>query len=365
MIINIMDPGLKHNKGHHFDIDFRLAKSLLKRGHDVRLYANRALEPTVARQLGALIPVMPLFRDWPYENPWKLDAIAGDMLFYTRYGNLIAQDLNDTTAADRWLWPSIFAGDIVACAMAKPGIPITACVHVSTEWNGRDFGRGALWWRNSLVLARHAGIDLRIGAIEPMHKYEYLPLTLDEHFPVYPIPHEGSPIPAPKQALRRIGFFGQQRGEKGGALIVKIVAALAAQGYTVVLQDSGGGKPHFDSDRVEVMGYVDRFSDAIAACDLVVLPYQPDAYRTRGSGVLWEALASGVPVVAPFGTAPGRWIEETGAGTLFVNLTVDGVLRAVAKANESYSVISAAAYAASKSWPRRHGIERFADALLK
>jgi glycosyltransferase involved in cell wall biosynthesis len=365
MIINIMDPGLRHNRGHHFEIDLRLVKSLLGRGHAVRLYANRLLDHAVAAQLGALAPTMPHFNAWPYENPWKLDAIAGDMLLYSRYGNLMTQDLRNTTAADCWLWPSIFAGDIIACTLANPGVPMAGCVHVGSDWNGGDFGRGALWWRNSLVLAHHARLDLRIGAIEPAHRYEYLPLTLDERFAVFPIPHDGAPISAPKQALRRIGFFGQQRREKGGAIVVKVAAELAARGHSVVLQDSGGGKPPLDSDRIEILGYVDQFAEAIAGCDLVVLPYQPDAYRSRGSGVLWEALASGVPVVAPFDTAPGRWIEQTGAGTLFVKFEVDDVLRAVARAGESYAAIAAAAYATSKSWPQRHGMERFVDALLE
>jgi hypothetical protein len=41
----------------------------------------------------------------------------------------------------------------------------------------------------------------------------------------------------------------------------------------------------------------------LAEADLLLLPYDPAVYRTRGSGVFSDARAIGVPVIAPVGCA--------------------------------------------------------------
>ena len=51
---------------------------------------------------------------------------------------------------------------------------------------------------------------------------------------------------------------------------------------------------------------------AIANCDALLMPYDPSAYRIRGSGVALEALALGLPIVVTRETDMAATFEGPG-----------------------------------------------------
>jgi glycosyltransferase involved in cell wall biosynthesis len=103
--------------------------------------------------------------------------------------------------------------------------------------------------------------------------------------------------------MARIGFFGDQRVEKGSLLIPKIATLSIDAGLEVVVHDSAN---KIDKDAcgsgVLHLGLIKNLASEISKCDLVVLPYDPTRYQYRGSAVLLESAASGTPVLAPLGT---------------------------------------------------------------
>jgi glycosyltransferase involved in cell wall biosynthesis len=361
MQINLMDPGLVQFAGHHFDIDLRVARALREDGHDVHVYAHRVAADPVVSELSAVAPVTRLFRAGPYEYPNRQDPVAGELLVYNQHSSALAKDLRSVREADLWLWPSIFAPQLHACAIAARGVPVAGCVH--TDVRSEEWPSGPMFWRHALLSLQWMKIPLRLGAIEPEHRYGYLPLTTDDRFECFPIPHEGRRRSGVGKELSTIGFLGHQRQEKGTALLSDLIRRLLEEGHRVVLQDSGNRnllQPHPNLVRT---GFVPDIAELIAQCDLVVLPYDPDRYRTKGSGILWESLATGVPVVAPFGTAPGRWIEATGAGTLFSRAGADSIMDAIRAAKDRFEAITEAATKVAQRWPSEHGTKQFARAL--
>ena len=358
-----MDPGLSRFAGHHFDIDLKVAQRLVADGHDVCVYARKGADAEVMTLLEAVAPTRQLFRMGAYDDPKRLDPIAGDLLLYERATTVLAEDLAQAREADLWLWPSIFASHLNACAAARRGVPVAGCVHTEPEPSVGSIS--PLLWRHAFLNAKRRGLPLRIGGIEPEHRHAYLPLTAEERFETLPIPHEGKPVAEPRAALRTIGFLGHQRGEKGAGMVPELARLLIEDGFRVVAQDSGGKLRIPDHPSVVKLGYVKDITDAILQCDLVVLPYTPQRYRIKGSGILWESLASGIPVVAPFATAPGNWIEQTGAGTLFTHGTEESIREAVLRARANYPQIAAAAFAASREWPRTHGVGHFIREMIK
>jgi hypothetical protein len=61
----------------------------------------------------------------------------------------------------------------------------------------------------------------------------------------------------------------------------------------------------------------ERYQDLFESLDMVVLNYDPDSYGRKASGMLFEALGTGVIPVAPLGTVPGAILDTAGVGLLF------------------------------------------------
>jgi glycosyltransferase involved in cell wall biosynthesis len=86
--------------------------------------------------------------------------------------------------------------------------------------------------------------------------------------------------------------------------------------------DAEADQPLFDrlaelSERVEVRQEVlasDEYLARLAEADLLLLPYAPEVYRRRGSGVFTDAHHVGIPVVAPKECAFARPAFEGGWG---------------------------------------------------
>jgi hypothetical protein len=143
-----------------------------------------------------------------------------------------------------------------------------------------------------------------------------------------------------------------------------LLSRLIEDGYALTFQDSAKEVALPDLPGVDRLLYAKDLAVPIAACDLVVLPYDVQKYRARGSGILMECLALGIPVTAPFGTLPGRTIELAGTGPLFIGSRVDPIYHAIKSAERNYAAFAAKAHSHAKVFCKRNGVGRFASALL-
>jgi hypothetical protein len=139
---------------------------------------------------------------------------------------------------------------------------------------------------------------------------------------------------------------------------------LLRDGYEVVLQDSGNLVNTPPMPRLTKLGYVPSVAEEISKCDLVVASNDPVAYRARGSGIVWDSIASGVPVIVPAGTEGGSLVESTGAGKLSASSSAEHVYRSILEARGDYGTIAKAAFEASRQWQVRNGISHFVSAML-
>jgi glycosyltransferase involved in cell wall biosynthesis len=73
-----------------------------------------------------------------------------------------------------------------------------------------------------------------------------------------------------------------------------------------------------------------EYDELVAACDLVLLPYEREQYRSRLSAVFVDAACAGVPVVVPAGTWMSDQIDAClGAGATFDALAPAAIAEAV------------------------------------
>jgi glycosyltransferase involved in cell wall biosynthesis len=98
----------------------------------------------------------------------------------------------------------------------------------------------------------------------------------------------------------------------------------------------------------------------LAQADLLLQPYDPEVYRTRGSGVFAEAVKLGIPVVATKGCDFSRAAIEQGRGVGMDAFTDEGLVQAVLVAADRLDEISAraAGFAAGL------GVDRSLETLL-
>ena len=148
-------------------------------------------------------------------------------------------------------------------------------------------------------------------------------LELDGHAARQPTP-AGQPI--------TIGYFGRIAPEKGVHLLIEAFALLAGDSslppvrFKIAGYKSPGDEPYFESiiqrtrelnlaDRFEYAGELDRPGKLAFLQSLDIMAVATIYHESKGLSVI-EALASGVPVVAPRHGSFPEIIEQTGGGLL-------------------------------------------------
>lgn len=361
MKINVIDPGFFGPGGHHFEINRGICEQYISQGHGVCLYTHRSLPVSVENNLRSIVEVKPIFSISPYKKSREIDPIAGEFIFFQRQVNQLSKEFQLVRSADVSVFPTLFPAQLVAYSSLHPDSALSGCIHDVPEARGDE---GAIYWRYAFIQADKRNVQKRLGVLEPELKYRYQPLLnglgqIEE----LPIPFDGMPIESKKVELKRIGFFGHQRPGKDQLAPMPIATRLAEMGFEIIVQSTTGKNAGSDP-KIRTMGYVENLAEAIAQCDLVIVPYSAEKYRFKGSGILWEALASGVPVLAPYGSAPGRWIEKSGAGGVFLDHSADSIVTAVRLIQEDFGVVSEKAHQFAKIWPEKHGIARFSRHLI-
>ena len=102
------------------------------------------------------------------------------------------------------------------------------------------------------------------------------------------------------------------------------------------------------TSRCDVLSEAD-YLGLLSRADLLLLPYDPDIYRARGSGVVSEARRLGIPIIAPSECAFARPAFDEGWGVAFSDYSSEGLADAIVEALGRLSALRtrAAAVAAS------------------
>ncbi|WP_374669975.1 glycosyltransferase family 4 protein [Ramlibacter sp.] len=362
MRIHYVDPALIGRPGHHFDWARRLLAALAAAGHAVQAFIHHDATPDVRAALAPHAGVVPLFRISPYTDAAQLDPVSGPLAHYTASLLGLPARLAALPPADLWLWPTLTAEQLVAIGLARVRTPVAGCIHFPPEMLSP---LAPMAWRHGAQLVAAAGLPVRLGVTVRELAPLFEPL-LGASLPELPVMVEPAALAPVQSPPRTLGFFGDHNPRKGLHLLDTLVTRLLADGWQVVLQDASGRvSPRQPMPgRLQVLGYVDDLPAAMAGCDLVVAPYDPLAYRAMGSGVVWDAVSRGIPVVAPAGTAPGRWLAAHGAGVTFAAQEPAAILQAIATAREQHEGLRLGARSVAEAWAGQHGTQPFLAALM-
>ena len=365
MKINILDPGLLDRTGHHYDLDCNLANELSRLGCDVAIYAHKNFKVDVSAQdIGS--PIYSHFYANPYDIGMGVVSFAQEAILFERHSKSIIKDLNEIRIADVLIWPTMYASQLNALAISGTQLPIAGCFQVNLNSSVFSISDGAFWWKQAYNNAVRARLKLNLGAFEPFLVEDYSQIFCGYSLNTLPIPYDKNSNIRRKSEMTRIGFFGDQRVEKGSLLIPKIAMLSIDAGFEVVVHDSAN---KIDRDAcgsgVLHLGLIKNLASEISKCDLVVLPYDPSRYQCRGSAVLFESAASGVPVLVPLATGMASNLAKgVCAGLTFNNFCVEDILAGIASIKSQFTGIAEKAHEIQNYWDQKSGIQNFAKFLV-
>jgi glycosyltransferase involved in cell wall biosynthesis len=189
-----------------------------------------------------------------------------------------------------------------------------------------------------------------------------------------PIPRDFDP--AGVETSHDIGILGGSRTEQGITLVPSILRYLKFRrpACRVLLQCMKGRQETnmrqiMKKDGTEGMvslisdpGSAEDYLQRIASCRLILLPYLPEKYCLRNSGVFMDANCVGRPVVASAQTSMGRMIlAGISSGTVFRSMDPMAIAGAACDALDRMEDLSSRSRHFSPEWRQRLST----DVLLK
>jgi glycosyltransferase involved in cell wall biosynthesis len=195
--------------------------------------------------------------------------------------------------------------------------------------------------------------------------------------------YRDAPASRSPDRLLHIVYLGDARSEKGYARLPQLVLDAAAAQLSVrfTIQSNfsvPGGEGRTAKARARLsslpLDYCvnliteplagDAYRRLLLEADVVVLPYDAEAYASRSSGVFVEALAAGRPVIVPAGTWMAAELARVGprAGAVFANS--HNLTTCLADIVRNYDSFAHEARAVSRVWSEYHSTDRLVDLLI-
>ncbi|MBD2363483.1 glycosyltransferase [Anabaena minutissima FACHB-250] len=167
-----------------------------------------------------------------------------------------------------------------------------------------------------------------------------------QHNALSPIRFITAPIPFRHENIKEISspshisepinivYLGDARPEKGYQYLPQLVDALwfshiqpGKVKFTIQSNfNLPGGEPGMQEARLRLEQYpsnkvrllkeplsTEDYYEVLASADILVIPYLPESYTVRSSGVLVESLTAGKPVVVPAGSWMAKQVDESRA----------------------------------------------------
>jgi len=370
MHINIFDSGLNGRTGHFFDFCFNFGKHLLRRGHSVDVWggggggggADGDGDAGLADAFASIgCGYTPLLTHIPIVLA-EGQVPTFDLIEHAATATA-AQFCSSAVPPGLSFFPTLKPTEFLAWSHVERAGPMAGMVHTLP---GIQSAYSSKIWATACANVQRRALDVRIGVLEPLLA-DFL-ATYSERLPIElaPFPLDGASRQRDVQRPQTIGFFGNQRDERGLTVIAPLAQRLLADGYRVVVHDTKG---QFDADgsnpdlRV-LAGFIDDLGAVMAQCDVIVCPVRWESYALRPSGIVAMAMACGVPCVVSSGTLSAATYHRHGTMVCYQEFGVDGIMQAIGQLAQDYPRIAGRAREAAQFWRATHGVGKAIDWLL-
>jgi len=375
----IIDPALRSKGGHHYNAVLRLQRELSKFGIGVSCLASAYADQEIVRDLGC----KPTFTKSVYGRDY---AEAGEFARnVAETGRQLSRALRWAPAADLLILPC--CDQVLAMAVARylkrrrlgpaPHVLLWLLYgpHHRTATDDPIAAAANIECGEAFANLR-ASLNTGAGSERRLQAHCETPAMAAFYRALLDLDIEIAPSPGLVLASQTV------RAEKPGSAATVVCTGFAnrSKGYRLlpgaiehVLQrhrhvtflvhgivdgsDAEDEQSTFDrlstlGERVVVRQDVlaeEEYAAWLARADLVLLPYDRNAYKSRGSGVFTEAQRLGIPVIATGGCAFAQPAFEGGWGVEIADYTSDGVARAALAALGRLEELSARAGIAARA----------------
>ncbi|WP_170979225.1 hypothetical protein [Roseomonas sp. HF4] len=388
----ILDPNLDGEAGHHLAYDLAIAREAMARGETATIIANRRFPSAEAEG----VRIVPHFTETCYALCHD-DPVTGRFDDYRHFNDLLQAELaalprNEFRATDAVLVPTVteihLAGFIGWMKGFDPAEAPVFLIHLMMP-SGMAVEDGAarvedplraLFYRLADRAAHEPGPPVHLFASGGQHAAEYGALFGRAVAP-HPLPLR--PEPGARVAGRRaLLFAGDARADKGIGVLPDLVPRLAeahpdwtfaahvnaahawgpARAAAEALAGIAAGLPALAlaGGRLPPEEYLALLQGARIA----LFPYDPDLYRRKSSGVLWEAVSLGLPLIVPAGTWLAHEARHWGAGHVtYAAQDAEAIAAAFAAALPRIAELEAASAAASARYRAANGAAALLDQI--
>lgn len=330
MRLIIIDPNLEGTSGHHAQYDRVIGSEARRRGIDATIIGNRKFPSKYLAE----IQVHALLSVNCYQT-FSSDSLFGSFEDVELGNRAVADDLRVVPAdflheGDLVLLPTVTHTTLLGtlawlAAMperSRPSVTVLLMFPsgVSLNDNGERFiydPAAALGYRRAFQLVAEAGLRVHFMATGRQHAKEFSALSgfvIESHALISSF-DEAPPVAA---KLRQVLLgAGDAKMNKGLGLMPQVIAGLLPRHPDVTfvlhanrapawgeavrvldkLEDMAGEYPNLTLRTGELSAT--DYADLLSASEVVFLPYDPEEYAHKSSGVTWEAIAAGAVLVLP------------------------------------------------------------------
>lgn len=412
MEVIVLDNGLIGCGSHSYHLAKEVIRSLSSRNLPYRLFGTKAVEKQIVAETGAI----PHFGWSLYDHSGLVDilgfvhratAFGGDKptwglswteLKIVNFLNWRFQKDLARLPADIWnrdnivVIPGISQNQIFGLlshlkALPPDRRPSVICQLMFppswTPWNGisihgerlyRDaFDRAAPLTNQCLFFMTDNNVQHDLFLKEFAIETDWLPIPFAIGTPaVKTPPAENAPI--------KLGFFGYSKTEKGFHLLPDTIELCRQQHqnveFVIQIQHGMWERSTIETEQklrkmegiklLEGVMSSDDYYREMNEVDVLLLPYDPAVYGSRGSAIYTESVAAGRPVVATAMTSIGQSILHGDAeGETFETYTSAGFATAIQSLVSRFSDCKARAMQRAASFAQKHSGDSYVEVLLE
>lgn len=385
--VTICDPGLFSMGAHGFNYALALSHALRRRGHGVSIYAYRYADAGVLAATGAT----PHFKHLLYDRVDDAKPFDEE-LNWSVLNASFAEDMHAlgdaVLGAERIvLLPNITQHQIHGLAdwykstpdEQRPALVVNLMFYPRwTAWADHAV-RGAEFYLRAADMLR-PWLGRKVGlCTENIDIADFYTELLGARVALAPVPLESPARLTPSDAARplRFGFFGYSKCEKGFHLLPEAIALARRRGarFRALVQiHHHHAEPEIvAADKalsamrdIDVMrGTTERaqYYALLDSCDVILLPYDPIQYRTRGSSVLAEAVSYAKPVVATRDTWAALAAKRGECAAVLCDFDPGSLAAALLNAEQTLSFLSATAATTASHWLAANNVDVYCSMI--